>query len=195
MPPSDRVMTARRLDERRRSARPHPRAASCSQTRTTRQPALRARHRPAGHGRRSLCSFSSHHALLLFGMVPCCGQLCQKHPSTNTATRARRKSDVRGHANVRLAAAAARGNGALVGAAPTAIKRSGDVFRPRFALPIAVAAGDDGAGVRDAAVSGARATRRPLGRHWPGGGAGGREARGHGRARRPRPRGSPASPD
>ena len=34
-------------------------------------------------------SFDAHHAELFLGEVPCCGQRCQKQPSTNTAIRAR----------------------------------------------------------------------------------------------------------
>ena len=61
--------------------------SSCSQN-------LRASH-PAAVSSRSCrrsrskldCSFSTHHWRLACGVVPCCGQECQKHPSRNTATR------------------------------------------------------------------------------------------------------------
>lgn len=37
-------------------------------------------------------NFRAHHCALFLGAVPCCGQLCQKQPSTKTATRRRVKS-------------------------------------------------------------------------------------------------------
>lgn len=61
---------------------------SCSHTRRTCQPALSS----IWSVSRSRCtlrsSFSCHQSALFLGDVPCSGQRCQKHPSTNTARRA-----------------------------------------------------------------------------------------------------------
>ena len=61
--------------------------SSCSQMRSTRQPARRN----ARFTRRSRAMFAANfrrqNAALPFGLVPCCGQPCQKQPSTNTASR------------------------------------------------------------------------------------------------------------
>ena len=63
----------------------------CSQTRITRQPDFRRNRFVA----RSLIAFwrilRCQYAGLFFGIRPCQGQSCQKHPSTNIARRSRRK--------------------------------------------------------------------------------------------------------
>ena len=46
-----------------------------------------ALHRCPASRWRLAASLSSHHCRFCFGTVPCCGQPCQKHPSTYTATR------------------------------------------------------------------------------------------------------------
>lgn len=59
--------------------------SSCSQNLSASQPAAVS----SRSWRRSRSkfdrSFSTHHCRLACGVVPCCGQECQKHPSRNTA--------------------------------------------------------------------------------------------------------------
>lgn len=63
--------------------------SSCSQTWTGIQPDS-CSWRSLRLSRATLpLSFNSHHSALFFGAEPCTGQRCQKHPSTNIATRAR----------------------------------------------------------------------------------------------------------
>jgi hypothetical protein len=65
---------------------------SCAQNRNTRQPARRS----CRETRWSRClfrfSFRSQKLRFPSGVRPCFGQACQKHPSTNTARRSRRKT-------------------------------------------------------------------------------------------------------
>jgi hypothetical protein len=60
---------------------------SCSQTRTTVHPEPARAEEAARSRERVRLSFALHHSSWLAGTVPCCGHECQKHPSTNTATR------------------------------------------------------------------------------------------------------------
>src|SRR5580692_9052615 len=58
----------------------------CSHSRTTVQPAW-ARASSAARSRSTfLASLGDQYHSLLFGLEPCSGQACQKHPSMNTAT-------------------------------------------------------------------------------------------------------------
>lgn len=61
---------------------------SCSQTLMTSHPALRSTPSVSRSRAALRLSFASHHWPFAFGRVPWSGQLCQKHPSTMTATRA-----------------------------------------------------------------------------------------------------------
>lgn len=76
----------------RRRARPTSHRISCSQMRSTLHP------RPLSDPstRLSRCRFrrilAIQKVVFVFGFVPCRGQPCQKHPSTNTATRERRNA-------------------------------------------------------------------------------------------------------
>ena len=60
--------------------------SSCSHILTTSQPARRNLAVVSASRRRVASSFAAHHPEFVFGMCPCSGQECQKHPSTNTAT-------------------------------------------------------------------------------------------------------------
>jgi hypothetical protein len=62
---------------------------SCCQKRSTVHPAA-LRTASTRLSRSTFCrSFSAQNPALVRGVVPCIGQLCQKHPSTNTANLAR----------------------------------------------------------------------------------------------------------
>jgi len=65
---------------------------SCSQMRSTRQP--RCRNVRVTSRSRVLfrASLEAQYAIQVRGIWPCRGQPCQKHPSTNTATRSRRQT-------------------------------------------------------------------------------------------------------
>lgn len=65
---------------------------SCSHTRTTDQLAESSAASVCRSRRTVRRSLSRHHCALAFGWVACCGQLCQKQPSTKTAIRARVKT-------------------------------------------------------------------------------------------------------
>jgi len=62
---------------------------SCSQNRRTVQPARRSWRVFRRSRSRLSATFSLHHALLFFGAEKCCGQPCQKQPSTKMQTLAR----------------------------------------------------------------------------------------------------------
>lgn len=63
-------------------------ASSCSQTRTDSQPASVNRRSVSASRRWFVSILARQNAALFFGQVACSEQPCQKHPSTNTATRA-----------------------------------------------------------------------------------------------------------
>ena len=66
--------------------------SSCSHIRITRQPFLRSS-RPTSTSRALLRAiFSRQNRARVFGCVACFGHPCQKHPSTNTHSRSRRKT-------------------------------------------------------------------------------------------------------
>ncbi len=65
---------------------------TCSHTRTTCQPALRNLRDTSRSRSRFRASFSCQNDLLDDGFVPCHGHPCQKHPSTNNATRSFRQT-------------------------------------------------------------------------------------------------------
>lgn len=62
---------------------------SCSQMRTTVQPQACSCCVARSSRMTFAASFSFHQALLVRGTLLCCGQACQKQPSTNTTTRCR----------------------------------------------------------------------------------------------------------
>lgn len=81
-----RALTARQIDEATRAG------LACSQYRNTCQPRAR-KSASVSRSRRTLPSiFSRHQLALVRGQVMCFGHPCQKHPSMNTATRARMKA-------------------------------------------------------------------------------------------------------
>jgi hypothetical protein len=65
---------------------------SCSHTRTTVHPAAASAESCRRSRSKLAASLSAHHSRLVFGIVPCSEHPCQKHPSTNTTTRARVKT-------------------------------------------------------------------------------------------------------
>ena len=65
--------------------------SSCSHTRTTRHPAARRRRVVSASRLRFASILARHHSRFTFGHVACFEHPCQKHPSTNTASRARAK--------------------------------------------------------------------------------------------------------
>src|SRR5690554_2836474 len=62
-------------------------AASCDQMRTTSQPSCSRRLLVSASRARFASIFSRQKSAFFLGHVACSGQPCQKHPSTNTATR------------------------------------------------------------------------------------------------------------
>ncbi len=60
--------------------------SSCSQTLYTLHPSARSVESVSRSRFTFISSFCTHHSLLFFGVDPCRGHECQKHPSTNTAT-------------------------------------------------------------------------------------------------------------
>jgi hypothetical protein len=64
-------------------------ASACSQNLSTVHPAARSWKSVSLSRSRFASIFARHQLALAFGHVPCSGQPCQKHPSTNTATLAR----------------------------------------------------------------------------------------------------------
>jgi hypothetical protein len=66
--------------------------SSCSQTRSTSHPASTSSLFVAASRALFVSNLLRHHSRFAFGSVPWCGQLCQKHPSTKTAKRARVKA-------------------------------------------------------------------------------------------------------
>lgn len=66
--------------------------SSCSQTRTTVQPASTSRRLVSASRALVFPSLTRHHSAFARGWPPCSGQSCQKHPSTNMATRAAEKT-------------------------------------------------------------------------------------------------------
>jgi hypothetical protein len=69
-----------------------PCLSSCSQMRTTRQPARRNARLTRRSRARFAANFFRQNAALPFGFVPCFGQPCQKQPSTKSASRTCRKT-------------------------------------------------------------------------------------------------------
>lgn len=66
--------------------------SSCSHTRMGIQPAARSKRVVSASRRRVRSSFSAHHSRFATGTSPWMGHMCQKHPSTKTATRSVRKT-------------------------------------------------------------------------------------------------------
>ena len=68
-------------------AKPVPPQSSCSQNLMTFQPQVRSERFTSPSRCTFLATFRFQYARFDAGMRQCCGQPCQKHPSTNTATR------------------------------------------------------------------------------------------------------------
>lgn len=66
--------------------------SSCSQNRSTTQPAASSIWSVSVSRARLRSNFHAHHSELVRGWVPCSGQPCQKQPSTNTEMRERGKA-------------------------------------------------------------------------------------------------------
>lgn len=80
------------------------------------------------------------------GSVPCTGQRCQKHPSTNTATRCRRKTMSARHRSPRTGASCLRKRNPRRCISDRSAA-SGAVSAPRLASIVARAAGEEAEGV------------------------------------------------
>ena len=145
--------------------------SSCSQIRMTRQPEARSASSLRASRTVFADSFSRHQARFAAGSVPWSGHECQKHPSTNTATRRRvntmsgRHASLGGEGNNRFESGDPRRWSSLRSAS------SGPVSRRLLAIIVARAAAEDAGGgggavdhhhVKDARSDGTSVARSKL---------------------------------
>ena len=119
---------------------------SCSQTRTTVQPARSSDPVSARSRSTFLWNFASQKDAFARGRWPCAGQACQKQPSTKIATR-RLVKTISGRTR-RSAPSTRKSTRNLhpLRCNAVRIRRSGDVSLRRFARMVADASGLEGAG-------------------------------------------------